>query len=326
MCADINCTKGTDINSMEYYDPTTKEWTLSSSSLPVAHAGLQCVSLTTAVVCAGPPNYYVWHGPGTQWETVKQSVYRIEMGYAAVSGRWAVFAGGEAQPDDHSKVAGTRMDVYDSVSKKWSTGLSLSSAKKKLACGSGGTGDDTVVCAGGFAASGHAGYMDTVDVFNLTSMTKVPLKASLGAKRMFLGAGGAAHKVVVAGGLNAPDKSTQYVVDVLDTSTMTMHSKAAQLGAHRYFLTSATVMNRFVFFGPGMGGKFPVATLAIDMYDTKTDFMYQGGVNPALPMMSAMNANGAAGGACSFWANGGARSLMYHSVANTVEMYCVSGC
>lgn len=326
VCADADCTKGKDINSIEYYDEATKKWTLSSSSLPDARAGLQCVSLTTAVVCAGPPHYYVWHGPGTEWETVKQSIYRIEMGFTAVNGRWAVFAGGEAQPKDtHSKAAGTRVDVYDSVSKTWSTGLSLSGAKKKLACGSGGDGDDLVVCAGGFDASGHKGYEDTVDVFNLTSMSKVG-SAKLGAKRMFLGAGGAGHKVVVAGGLNAPDKTTQYVVDVFDTNTMTMHAKATQLGAHRYFETSATVMNRFVFFGPGMGGKAPRATLAIDMYDTKTDFMYKGGLNPLMPMMSAMNANGAAAGACSFWANGGARSLMYHAVANTVETYCVSGC
>jgi len=326
VCADVDCTKFTDISSVESYNPVTETWTLSSESLPSARAGLQCVSLKTAVVCAGPPNYYVWHGPGTAWETVKQSIYRIEMGFTAVDGRWAVFAGGEAQPDSHSKAAGTRIDVFDSLSNKWSTGLSLSNARKKLACGSGGDGDDSVVCAGGFDASGKKGYRNTVDVFNLTSMSKMPVSAALGAKRMFLGAGGAAHKVVVAGGLGDNDKTTQYVVDVLDTSTMTMHAKSTQLGAHRYFETSATVMNRWVFFGPGMGGKFPVATLAIDMYDTKTDYMYQGGVNPALPMMSAMNANGAAAGACSFWANGGARSRNYQTVANAVEMYCVSGC
>jgi hypothetical protein len=107
---------------------------------------------------------------------------------------------------------------------------------------------------------------------------------------------------------------------------MTMKTHAATTGAHRYFETTATVQDRFVFIGPGMGGKAPRATLAIDVYDTKTEYMYQGGVNPSLPLMSAMNANGAAAGACSYWANGGARSLNYQAVANTVEVYCVSGC
>jgi hypothetical protein len=44
------------------------------------------------------------------------------------------------------------------------------------------------------------------------------------------------------------------VVDIYDSSTNTMShppSNQTQCGAHRYFLTSATVQDRFIFFGPG---------------------------------------------------------------------------
>ena len=54
--------------------------------------------MAAAVVCTGPPLYYIWKGPGSPWTTVKQSVWRIEQGFTAVAGRWALFAGGEAQP------------------------------------------------------------------------------------------------------------------------------------------------------------------------------------------------------------------------------------
>jgi hypothetical protein len=105
-----------------------------------------------------------------------------------------------------------------------------------------------------------------------------------------------------------------------------MSKSPFQTSAHRYFLTSAAVLNRFVFFGPGMGGKSPPATLAIDMYDTETDYLYQGGTNPALPLMTAMNPNGASAGKCSFWANGGARAMNYHAVSHQVQVYCVESC
>lgn len=329
VCVDVNCTKQKDIASMEYFNAETQKWTLDASVFPIAVAGMQCVSLETAVVCSSGPNYYVWHGPGTPWVTSKQTQDRIEMGFTAVAGRWAVFAGGE---EKGKTTCSNSMDIFDSQTNTWSSKLSLSEPRKKLACGCGG--DDLVACGGGFD-TGHKGYSNTLDVFNLTAMSRVNVKGSLGAKRMFLGAGGAAHKIIFAGGLNAPIKADSYVVDVFDTSTLTMHANSAKLGAHRYFETSATVLDRFVFFGPGMGGKAPVATKAIDMYDTKNDYMYQAGVdpktglpgvNPALPMMEYMSANGAAAGSCSFWANGGARSLIYHAVSNTVEMYCVSGC
>jgi hypothetical protein len=199
VCKDAACTKGKDIASVEYYDEYAKMFKVSPESLPAARSGLQCVSLDTAVVCGSPPDYFVWHGPGeftaphavttqihtftnlcilsishtrgchvynvpigTKWESTKQSIYRIEQGFTAVAGRWAVFAGGEAQPDDHSKSAGERVDVFDATSNKWST-MGLTAARKKLACGA---ADDIVVCAGGFDSSGHGGYcsctLDTV--------------------------------------------------------------------------------------------------------------------------------------------------------------------
>lgn len=329
MCVDVNCTKTEDVASMEYFDTQTQKWTLDTSEFPVPVGGMQCVSLKTAVVCSSGSDYYVWRGPGTAWVNSKQSQSRIEMGFTAVAGRWAVFAGGE---EKGKTTCSETMDIFDSHTNMWSSKLSLGVPRKKLACGNGG--DDLVACGGGFD-TGHKGYSDALDVFNLTSMSRVNVKGSLGAKRMFLGAGGAGGKVVFAGGLNAPVKEDSYVVDVFDSATLTMHANSAKLGAHRYFETSATVLGRFIFFGPGMGGKAPVATKAIDMYDTKTDYMYQAGVdpktglpgvNPALPMMEYMSANGAAAGACSFWANGGARSMLYHSVSNTVERYCVSEC
>lgn len=306
VCVDVNCTKQQDIASIEHFDTQTQEWTKDESVLPAAVAGLQCVSLDTAVVCASPPSYFVWQGPGTPWVTSHQKQQRIEMGFTAVAGRWAVFAGGEYKGGSKCSNA---VDVYDIKTNSWSSKLALGEPRKKLACGNGG--DDLVVCGGGFD-SGHKGYSDAIDVFNLTTMSRLNIKGSLGAKRMFLGAGGAGRKVIFAGGLNAPTKADSYVVDVFDTATLTMRANSAKLGAHRYFETSATVLDRFVFFGPGMGGKAPVATKAIDMYDTKNDYMYQAGVdpktglpgvNPALPMMEYMSANGAAAGACSYWAD-----------------------
>ena len=65
VCADVNCTKQTDVNSMEYFDAHTQKWTLGASVFPVALSGMQCVSLDSAVVCSSGPTYYVWHGPGT---------------------------------------------------------------------------------------------------------------------------------------------------------------------------------------------------------------------------------------------------------------------
>jgi hypothetical protein len=321
----VNCSKGVSTDTVEFYNPSTKTWKYTDEKLPTPLSMMSCVSLDTAVVCAKPPNYYVWKGPGSQWTTVKQSIFRIEHGFAAVAGRWAVFAGGEAQPDDHSKAAGERVDIYDSKTDKWTVpATGLSSPKKKLACGG---ADDLAVCGGGFASSGHDGYMDTVDVFNLTSGTRVSSK--LQSKRMFLGGGGANHFAVIAGGLDADVKENGFNVDIYDARTGTMsHPPVSQTmcGAHRYFLTSATVQDRFIFFGPGMGGKGPPATVDIDMYDTKTQYMYNGGINPALPLMTAMNPNGAAAGSCSYWANGGARSQGYHAVANQIQVYCVSGC
>ena len=74
---------------MEYFNTQTQKWKLDASVFPIAVAGMQCVSLETAVVCSSGPNYYVWHGPGTPWVTSKQTQDRIEMGFTAVAGRWA---------------------------------------------------------------------------------------------------------------------------------------------------------------------------------------------------------------------------------------------
>jgi hypothetical protein len=162
----VNCTKGIDSATVEYYDANTKTWHYAAEKLPVAMSSLTCVSLDTAVICAHAPNYYVWQGPGTEWTTSAQSIYRIEFGFTAVAGRWGVFAGGEAQPrGKSSKEAGKRVDIYDSHTGKWST-AAASSSKKKLACAG---ADDLAVCGGGFDAAGHGGYMSTVDIFNMTS-------------------------------------------------------------------------------------------------------------------------------------------------------------
>ena len=76
VCADAGCTKGKAIASMEYYDQATKQFVAAPESLPIPYNGLQCVSLDAAIVCTGPPDYFVWRGPGTQWEVTKQSIYR----------------------------------------------------------------------------------------------------------------------------------------------------------------------------------------------------------------------------------------------------------
>jgi hypothetical protein len=326
-CVDLpNCTQTADSDTVERFDAAAGTWSYAAEKLPAPAAYLSCVSLDAAVVCAAPPSYFVWRGPGSPWSAVKQSIHRIEFGFAPVGGRWAVFAGGEAQPDDHSKAAGERVDVYDAATGAWDSGtFALSSAKKKLACGGAG---GVALCGGGFDASGHGGYMDTVDVFNLTAGTRTA-GPKLRSKRMFLGGGGAAHTVVIAGGLNAPDKAAGFDVDVYDARAGTMRANVTTTcGAHRYFLTSATAADRWIFFGPGMGGKGPPATLDIDMYDTATDYMYHGGAaGPGgMPLMTAMFANGAAAGNCTYWANGGARAMNYHAVANQAQAYCVSGC
>jgi len=166
----------------------------------------------------------------------------------------ALFAGGNAG-NSGTNVVNT-VDIFDSVSKFWST-ATLSQARSDLASANVG---GKALFAGGYTAGGECS--NVVDIFD--SSTGVWSTATLSQRKCFLSAASVGNKALFAGGDTGHGGGSN-VVEIFDSSTGVWSTVTLSQG--RSLLSASSVGTKAIFAGGSVGD---VAKDVIDIYDNTT--------------------------------------------------------
>ena len=185
------------------------------------------------------------------------SVARSAMS-AATAGSKILFAGGSFSGVGYS----SRVDIYDTITKNWSTAELSVTERQGMAVATLG---NKVFFAGGLDADNGTPITSRVDIYDAAT-NRWSTDAVLSSPRAYLAAATLGNRVFFAGGANwtSGHFSGLDVVDIYDDNT---HSwTTAKLGQGRYELTATTVGSK-IYFAGGITDMYNISG-AIDIYDS----------------------------------------------------------
>ncbi len=173
-------------------------------------------------------------------------------------GSQVIFAGG-IKPGNYS----SRIDIYDTITKRWSTAELSVAARQGMAVATVGS---KILFAGG----GDNDWVDMtsrIDIYDAAN--NIWSTAELSQARKYLAAVTCGSKVFLAGGgtWEQPVYTGSDIVDIYDANTNSW--TISHLSSGRFELSAATNGDQ-IFFSGGYGSIRSISD-AIDIYDTKTN-------------------------------------------------------
>jgi hypothetical protein len=246
-----------------------------------------------AIVLPVPPVCGDTNRPQVMAHTVPFGTLSYAKSTAAVAaaGTKIVFAGGQADfiPD----AFGTkRVDIYDVVTKTWST-AELSTPRWGIAAVVAG---NKIFFAGGQNGDGSFDtFYASVDIYDVSTNTWTV--AALSEPRSQIAAAAVGTKVLFAGGEKNFNYECSNTVDIYDLSTNSWSTTT--LSEPRSYITAVTHNNKIYFGGGTSEDRWHTTSAKIDIYDNATN----GWSVAALPEPKAMMAGTVVGNKI-HWAGG----------------------